>query len=625
MSTLTVGSGGTYATIQAAVNAASAGDTILVGAGTFAGATITKELTIIGQGSGAGGTTITTGASQNGFQLSGNVDATASDTSATVTIQGFKFTGNAVGVNVASTAVLNHLVIQNSDFAGNKTFGVGMGSGASGLGTIEITGSTFEQNGNGTRNGDGDIVLFGFTGNALLKNVTVSGGTNAVPTNANADTGIQISGFNPTTYDVTHPIGTVIFDNVNVSGSYAKVLVEIQGYTNLDGLEFLDTGTTISGHAGWGWALQIDPTAGQTSSAQAGVAGQPGFFDDSAASALAPDTVDLSHVTVSNDIPVNVPSGSSLYAFNGMALGTVFSGTTVADHVTGAAGTNLIAGSNGNDIITGGTGDDVLEGGGGNDTIDGGAGSNTVVFSGNRADYLVSLNGSTYTVSDQNSGADGIDTVSNVATFEFADGAFSASDVVCFMPGTRIAVPDGTVPIEALKIGDHVATVDGRLMPVRWIGRQTVSRRFADPLRVLPVRIRAGALGQNVPARDLLISPDHAILVDDILVQAAGLVNGMSIIRESNVPMTYVYYHVELDDHSLILAENVPAETFVDNVDRLGFDNWDEHEALYPSGKSIPEMPLPRVKSRRQLPKTIRARLHQIGLVHPSHIKVFAA
>ncbi len=46
--------------------------------------------------------------------------------------------------------------------------------------------------------------------------------------------------------------------------------------------------------------------------------------------------------------------------------------------------------------------------------------------------------------------------------------------------------------------------------------------------------------------------------------------------RESKVPVTYTYYHVELDDHSLILAENVPAETFVDNVDRLGFDNWDE-------------------------------------------------
>ena len=73
---LLVGNGG-YATIQAAVDAAVAGDTIIVGPGTFAGANITKELTIIGSGSGVGGTTITTGVNQYGFDVIGNVDATA--------------------------------------------------------------------------------------------------------------------------------------------------------------------------------------------------------------------------------------------------------------------------------------------------------------------------------------------------------------------------------------------------------------------------------------------------------------------------------------------------------------------------------------------------------------------
>ena len=49
-------------------------------------------------------------------------------------------------------------------------------------------------------------------------------------------------------------------------------------------------------------------------------------------------------------------------------------------------------------------------------------------------------------------------------------------------------------------------------------------------------------------------------------------------VRETNVPKVFTYYHVEIDDHSLIMAENTPAETFVDN-DRLNFDNWAEHEA----------------------------------------------
>jgi hypothetical protein len=161
------------------------------------------------------------------------------------------------------------------------------------------------------------------------------------------------------------------------------------------------------------------------------------------------------------------------------------------------------------------------------------------------------------------------------------------TSTVCFMPGTMIRTPDGEVAVETLNRGDLVLTADNRAEPVVWIGRQTVSRLFSDPARVWPIRIRAGALGENVPARDLLISPDHAILVDGMLVQAGALVNGLSITREGTIPATFTYYHVETGDHSLILAENVPAETFVDNADRLAFDNWDEHQAIYPEGKAI--------------------------------------
>jgi hypothetical protein len=184
-----------------------------------------------------------------------------------------------------------------------------------------------------------------------------------------------------------------------------------------------------------------------------------------------------------------------------------------------------------------------------------------------------------------------------------------ADTALCFAPGTHIRTPVGEVPVETLKRGDLVLTTEGRAVPVRWIGRQTVSKRFGDPLRVLPIRIRAGALAENVPCRDLLVTPDHALLVDDVLVQAGALVNGTSIVREYNVPERVTYYHVELDDHSLLLAENTPAETFVDNVDRLAFDNWAEHEALYPNGKPIVEMPYPRAKAHRQVPQAIKRQL----------------
>jgi hypothetical protein len=183
------------------------------------------------------------------------------------------------------------------------------------------------------------------------------------------------------------------------------------------------------------------------------------------------------------------------------------------------------------------------------------------------------------------------------------------TDTFCFMAGTLVRTPAGEVPVESLKRGDLVLTQDGRSIPVDWLGIQTVSMRFADKMRVLPIRIRAGALAEDVPSRDLLVSPDHAILVDGALIHAGALVNGTSIVRETNVPMTFTYYHVEVEDHSLILAENAPAETFVDNVDRLNFDNWAEHEALYPNGKQVNELPYPRAKSHRQVPVRTRVML----------------
>ena len=103
----------------------------------------------------------------------------------------------------------------------------------------------------------------------------------------------------------------------------------------------------------------------------------------------------------------------------------------------------------------------------------------------------------------------------------------------CFFAGTMIRTPNGEFAVETLKRGDLVVTGDGRVVPVSWLGRQTVSTIFTDKLRVLPIRIKAGALGENVPTRDLLVSPDHAILVEGALIQAGALINGSSIVRES--------------------------------------------------------------------------------------------
>jgi len=174
----------------------------------------------------------------------------------------------------------------------------------------------------------------------------------------------------------------------------------------------------------------------------------------------------------------------------------------------------------------------------------------------------------------------------------------------CFYPGTRLATADGEIAVQDVTEGTMLKTATGAVLPVRWVGWSEISLRFADPLRALPVRITAGALADGVPARDLLVSPDHAVFIDDVLIQAGALVNGNSIIREENVPDSFRYYHIELATHELLLAEGCPAESFVDNVDRMHFHNWDAREA--PS-EAVEEMDYARAKSARQVPSDIRA------------------
>ncbi|GAB4072190.1 Hint domain-containing protein [Ancylobacter sonchi] len=181
--------------------------------------------------------------------------------------------------------------------------------------------------------------------------------------------------------------------------------------------------------------------------------------------------------------------------------------------------------------------------------------------------------------------------------------------VTCFAAGVRLATPNGERAVEDLAIGDLVLTASGEMRSIRWIGRQTIVPVFADPLTVYPIRIAAGSLDGVLPVRDLVLSPDHALFLDGVLVHAAALVNGTTIVRVKPEE-GFTYYHVEVEDHALVLAEGVAAETFVDNVTRRRFDNYSEFEALYGvPAESIREMDLPRVKSARQLPATMRARL----------------
>ena len=161
-------------------------------------------------------------------------------------------------------------------------------------------------------------------------------------------------------------------------------------------------------------------------------------------------------------------------------------------------------------------------------------------------------------------------------------GVQIATNVPCYCRGTLILTERGEVAVEDLSDADWVVTASGAIRPIKWIGRRSYGGRFvAGNPQVLPVVIRAGALGGGVPRRDLWVSPMHALFVDGLLIPAKALINGDSITQATHAELVE-YFHVELDSHDILLAEGAPAESFVDDDSRGLFHNASEFGEIYP-------------------------------------------
>ena len=223
-----------------------------------------------------------------------------------------------------------------------------------------------------------------------------------------------------------------------------------------------------------------------------------------------------------------------------------------------------------------------------------GSGTDTLVFSGSVGAYepgqpLTILGNNSLIIDDDgNVSGDYItDSLSgSFADFSGADVSFKDLSVACYCPGTLIATDRGDVAVEGLAIGDRVITPAGS-RPIKWIGHRSYGGRFLiGQKHILPVCIKAGALGENTPRRDLWISPHHAMYLEGVLIEARDLVNGVSVIQAEAVDRVD-YFHIELDSHDVIVAEGAWSETFVDDDSRGMFHNAHEYGALYPDTERV--------------------------------------
>lgn len=280
------------------------------------------------------------------------------------------------------------------------------------------------------------------------------------------------------------------------------------------------------------------------------------------------------------------------------------------DTIFGEAGNDTLDGGVGDDKLLGGTGDDVFVVSGGNDTIadfntgnsgalrDGDSSNNDFVDLSGHYDHMDELRAD---LSDDGvlNQSNTLDAKGNAVDYsdntQFGDGSLSFSEgvqltadntgVVCFTTGTMILTPQGERPIESLKPGDMVTTMDNGPQPIVWIGSTSLSglQLRAQP-KLRPVHINAGVLGVDRP---LLVSPQHGVVLpgSDILVRATHLHRFVSGTRVALGKQEVTYFHMMFERHQIVFSNGSPSESLYPGPMALQAMNAEaqaEIDALFP-------------------------------------------
>ena len=304
------------------------------------------------------------------------------------------------------------------------------------------------------------------------------------------------------------------------------------------------------------------------------------------------------------------------------------------DDIDGGDGNDVIYGQDDDDTLQGGAGDDLLDGGIDDDEIHGGDGEDTIVggqgvdtlTGGFGSDTFQGANpGDTIVGGEDPDGRD-IDTLDLTNSAEpggslrveyaagdpeagqviFYDGAGAETGranfaeienviVPCFTPGTLIATPKGERKVEDLQVGDRVITRDNGIQEIRWMGKRSLTGVDLDKAKHLkPVLIRQGALGNGLPERDMMVSPNHRVLVAndktalyfeerEVLVAAKHL-TGLEGVDVVETPWV-TYIHFMFDQHEVVLSDGAWTESFQpgdQTLDGLGNAQRNEIFELFP-------------------------------------------
>jgi len=185
--------------------------------------------------------------------------------------------------------------------------------------------------------------------------------------------------------------------------------------------------------------------------------------------------------------------------------------------------------------------------------------------------------------------------------------------IACYVRDTLITTPDGEKPVQNLQEGDYVLNAHGERARVKWVGHRTMYASRISPknaINAFPICITAGALGHDVPRRDLYVSPGHHMYFDGLLIPAVLLVNGRTITQDFTI-RSFEYFHVELDHFDIMLAEGAPAESYVDTGNRSMFQNVDVTTLDANFGQPIGRQPIDGMEIVRHGPKleALRKRL----------------